>query len=80
MHTFHSWKILQTFKIHSYVFTKITQLEKFSLKNQALKVHEKKLQQQLQQKKEMGKAEYEVQWKCEGISREAKKTGKRDFC
>lgn len=29
-------------------------------KNHALKVHEKKLQQQLQQKKETGKAEYEV--------------------
>ncbi|XP_044212729.1 coiled-coil domain-containing protein 113 [Thunnus albacares] len=38
---------------------KVTQLEKFNLKNQALKVQEKKLQQQLQQKKETGKAEYE---------------------
>ncbi|XP_026222208.1 coiled-coil domain-containing protein 113 isoform X2 [Anabas testudineus] len=38
---------------------KITQLEKFNMKNQMLKVQEKKLQQQLQQKKEMGKAEYE---------------------
>lgn len=36
-------------------------MEKFNLKNQALKVHEKKLQQQLQQRKEMGKAEYEVE-------------------
>ncbi|XP_034734313.1 coiled-coil domain-containing protein 113 isoform X1 [Etheostoma cragini] len=39
--------------------SKASQLEKFNLKNQALKAHEKKLQQQLQQKKEMGKAEYE---------------------
>ncbi|XP_044050227.1 coiled-coil domain-containing protein 113 isoform X2 [Siniperca chuatsi] len=39
--------------------TKVTQLEKFHLKNRALKVHLKKLQQQLQQKKETGKAEYE---------------------
>ena len=39
----------------------VTQLEKFILKNQTLKAHEKKLQQQLQQKKEMGKAEYEVE-------------------
>ncbi|KAA8590621.1 hypothetical protein FQN60_014555 [Etheostoma spectabile] len=39
--------------------SKVSQLEKFTLKNQALKAHEKKLQQQLQQKKEMGKAEYE---------------------
>lgn len=31
------------------------------MKNQMLKVQEKKLQQQLQQKKEMGKAEYEVE-------------------
>ncbi|KAM7396417.1 hypothetical protein PAMP_019458 [Pampus punctatissimus] len=38
---------------------KVTQLVKFNLKNQALKAQEKKLQQQLQQKKEMGKAEYE---------------------
>ncbi|XP_051238776.1 coiled-coil domain-containing protein 113 [Dicentrarchus labrax] len=39
--------------------SKVTQLEKYNLKNQALKVQEKKLQQQLQQKKETGKAEYE---------------------
>ncbi|XP_069019341.1 cilia- and flagella-associated protein 263 [Embiotoca jacksoni] len=38
---------------------KVAQLEKFSMKNQALKVREKKLLQQIQQKKEMGKAEYE---------------------
>lgn len=38
---------------------KVTQLERFDLKNQALKLQEKKLLQQLQQKKEMGKAEYE---------------------
>ncbi|KAM7414192.1 hypothetical protein PAMA_019149 [Pampus argenteus] len=38
---------------------KVTQLVKFNLKNQALKAQEKKLQQQLQQKKEMGKAEHE---------------------
>ncbi|XP_018548847.1 coiled-coil domain-containing protein 113, partial [Lates calcarifer] len=38
---------------------KVAQLEKLNLKNQALKVQEKKLQQQLQQKKETGKAEYE---------------------
>ncbi|XP_005471144.1 cilia- and flagella-associated protein 263 isoform X1 [Oreochromis niloticus] len=38
---------------------KVTQLETFNVKNQALKLHEKKLLQQLQQKKEMGKAEYE---------------------
>ncbi|XP_063754101.1 coiled-coil domain-containing protein 113 isoform X3 [Eleginops maclovinus] len=40
--------------------SKVTQLEKWTRKNHALKVHEKKLQQQLQQKKEMGKAEYEI--------------------
>uniref|UniRef100_A0A3Q3C7Q2 Cilia- and flagella-associated protein 263 n=1 Tax=Haplochromis burtoni TaxID=8153 RepID=A0A3Q3C7Q2_HAPBU len=38
---------------------KVTQLETLNVKNQALKLHEKKLLQQLQQKKEMGKAEYE---------------------
>ncbi|KAM9854293.1 cilia- and flagella-associated protein 263 [Aulostomus maculatus] len=38
---------------------KAAQLEKFKLKNQALKAQEKKLQQQLHQKKEMAKAEYE---------------------
>ncbi|XP_071360930.1 cilia- and flagella-associated protein 263 [Trachinotus anak] len=38
---------------------KVTQLEKLKLNIQALKVQEKRLQQQLQQKKEMGKAEYE---------------------
>lgn len=38
----------------------VTQVEKFNLKNQTLKVLEKKLEQQLQQKKEAGKAEYEV--------------------
>ncbi|XP_010775560.1 coiled-coil domain-containing protein 113-like [Notothenia coriiceps] len=40
--------------------SKVTQVEKLTRKNHALKVHEKKLQQQLQQKKETGKAEYEV--------------------
>lgn len=46
----------------SVLFTpkQVTQVEKFNLKNQALKVLEKKLEQQLQQKKEAGKAEYEV--------------------
>ncbi|KAM6925922.1 cilia- and flagella-associated protein 263 [Lycodopsis pacificus] len=39
--------------------SKVAQLEKFNLKNRTLKAHEKKLQQQLQQKKETGKAEYE---------------------
>ncbi|KAF3854528.1 hypothetical protein F7725_022583 [Dissostichus mawsoni] len=39
--------------------SKVTQVEKLTRKNHALKVHEKKLQQQLQQKKETGKAEYE---------------------
>ncbi|XP_070687588.1 cilia- and flagella-associated protein 263 [Pempheris klunzingeri] len=39
--------------------SKIAQLERFNLKNQALKAHEKKLQLQLQQKKETGKSEYE---------------------
>uniref|UniRef100_A0A3Q1FRY0 Cilia- and flagella-associated protein 263 n=1 Tax=Acanthochromis polyacanthus TaxID=80966 RepID=A0A3Q1FRY0_9TELE len=38
---------------------KVSQLEKFHWRNQALKVHEKKLLQQLQQKKEMGKVKYE---------------------
>jgi len=42
-------------------YKQVTQLETFMLKNQTLKAHEKKLQQQLQQKKEMGKAEYEVE-------------------
>ncbi|XP_041852623.1 coiled-coil domain-containing protein 113 isoform X3 [Melanotaenia boesemani] len=39
---------------------KVTQLEKFNLKNQTLRAQEKKLLQQIKQKKEMGKAEYEV--------------------
>ncbi|KAM4573339.1 cilia- and flagella-associated protein 263 isoform 2-T2 [Odontesthes bonariensis] len=39
---------------------KVTRLERFNLKNQTLKVQEKRLLQQLQQKKEMGKADYEV--------------------
>ncbi|XP_070829041.1 cilia- and flagella-associated protein 263 [Chaetodon trifascialis] len=39
--------------------SKVTQLEKFNLKNQALKLHERKLQQQLQQRREMAKTEYE---------------------
>ncbi|XP_017274407.1 coiled-coil domain-containing protein 113 [Kryptolebias marmoratus] len=49
-------KVLQYIEDRS----KAAQLEKFNLKNQTLKVQEKKLQQQLQQKKEMGKADYEV--------------------
>ncbi|KAM3608741.1 uncharacterized protein V6R79_003938 [Siganus canaliculatus] len=48
-------KILQYIEDKS----KLTQMEKFNLKNQALKVLEKKLQQQLQQKRDMGKTEYE---------------------
>lgn len=36
-------------------------MEKLNLKIQTLRVEERKLQQQLQQKKEMGKAEYEVE-------------------
>ncbi|KAK5928363.1 hypothetical protein CgunFtcFv8_013431 [Champsocephalus gunnari] len=40
--------------------SKVTQVEKLTRKNHALKVYEKKLQQQLQQKKETGKAEYEI--------------------
>uniref|UniRef100_A0A673A6F6 Cilia- and flagella-associated protein 263 n=1 Tax=Sphaeramia orbicularis TaxID=375764 RepID=A0A673A6F6_9TELE len=52
-------KMLQFIKDKSKV--KINQLEKYSLKNQALKAHEKKLQQQLQKRREMGKAEYEVE-------------------
>ncbi|XP_068170280.1 cilia- and flagella-associated protein 263-like isoform X2 [Antennarius striatus] len=39
--------------------SKFTHLEKLNMKNQELKAHEKKLQQQLLQKKETGKAEYE---------------------
>ncbi|XP_038563135.1 coiled-coil domain-containing protein 113 isoform X2 [Micropterus salmoides] len=48
-------------KVLQYIEDKsmITQLEKLTLKNRALKVHRKKLQQQLQQKKEAGKNEYE---------------------
>lgn len=38
-------------------------MEKLHLKNQALKVLEKKLDLQLQQKKEAAKAEYEVNHK-----------------
>ncbi|TKS73178.1 Coiled-coil domain-containing protein 113 [Collichthys lucidus] len=51
----------ETEKVLQYIEdkTKITQLEKFNLKIQALKIHEKKLRQQLQQKKDVGKAEYE---------------------
>ncbi|XP_026166773.1 coiled-coil domain-containing protein 113 [Mastacembelus armatus] len=48
-------------KVLQYIIDKLkfNQLEKFNLKNQALKVQEKKFQQQLQQKKEMGKHDYE---------------------
>ncbi|XP_041795767.1 coiled-coil domain-containing protein 113 [Chelmon rostratus] len=48
-------------KVLQYIEDKsmVTQLEQFYLKNQALKVHERKLRQQLQQKKEMPKTEYE---------------------
>ncbi|XP_045894366.1 coiled-coil domain-containing protein 113 isoform X2 [Micropterus dolomieu] len=48
-------------KVLQYIEDKsmITQLDKLTLKNRALKVHRKKLQQQLQQKKEAGKNEYE---------------------
>ncbi|KAK9516933.1 hypothetical protein VZT92_024839 [Zoarces viviparus] len=48
-------------KVLRYIEDKSTvaQLEKFNLKNRTLKAHEKKLQQQLQQKKETGKTEYE---------------------
>ncbi|XP_054476724.1 coiled-coil domain-containing protein 113 [Anoplopoma fimbria] len=48
-------------KVLQYIEDKsmVTQLEKYNLKNQTLKAQEKKLQQQLQQRKEMGKAEYE---------------------
>uniref|UniRef100_A0A3Q0RPV3 Cilia- and flagella-associated protein 263 n=1 Tax=Amphilophus citrinellus TaxID=61819 RepID=A0A3Q0RPV3_AMPCI len=45
-------------KVLQYIEDKL-KLERFDLKNQALKLQEKKLLQQLQQKKEMGKAEYE---------------------
>ncbi|XP_041651010.1 coiled-coil domain-containing protein 113 isoform X3 [Cheilinus undulatus] len=38
---------------------KVTQLEKFHVKNQALKVQERRLQQQLIQKREAGRADYE---------------------
>lgn len=41
-------------------FTQVTQVEKLHLKNQALKVLEKKLELQLQHKKDAAKAEYEV--------------------
>lgn len=40
--------------------TQATQVEKLQLKNQALKVLEKKLEQQLQHKRDAAKAEYEV--------------------
>lgn len=40
--------------------TQVTQAEKLHLKNQALKALEKKLEQQLQQKRDAAKAEYEV--------------------
>ncbi|XP_042369665.1 coiled-coil domain-containing protein 113-like, partial [Plectropomus leopardus] len=48
-------KLLQYIKDKSMA----TKLENYNLKNQALKAHMKKLQQQLHQKKEMGKAEHE---------------------
>ncbi|KAG8012474.1 hypothetical protein GBF38_020243 [Nibea albiflora] len=51
----------ETEKVLQYIEdkTKVTQLEKFNLKIQAMKIYEKKLRQQLQQKKDVGKAEYE---------------------
>nr|XP_040018850.1 coiled-coil domain-containing protein 113-like isoform X2 [Gasterosteus aculeatus aculeatus] len=48
-------KVLQYIKDKS----KVAQIEKFHLKNRTLQAYKKKLQQQLQQKKETGKAEYE---------------------
>ncbi|KAL6107047.1 ccdc113 [Pungitius sinensis] len=48
-------KVLQYIKDKS----KVTQMEKFNLKSRTLQTYKKKLQQQLQQKKEAGKAEYE---------------------
>ncbi|KAJ0069388.1 hypothetical protein NL108_004218, partial [Boleophthalmus pectinirostris] len=39
--------------------SKLNQMEKCSLKTQAMRVKEKKLQQQLQQRKDLGKADYE---------------------
>lgn len=51
---------VHTFCLRTHKLKQVTQLEQFYLKNQALKVHERKLRQQLQQKKEMPKTEYEV--------------------
>lgn len=51
--------------VSSHTHKQVTQVEKFNVKNHALKVLEKKLEQQLHQKKETVKAEYEVgiwQW------------------
>lgn len=47
--------------VQTHKLKQIAELEKFNVKNQILKVQEKKLQQQLQQKKDLGKAEYEVE-------------------
>ncbi|KAM4734625.1 cilia- and flagella-associated protein 263 [Anableps anableps] len=52
-------KVLQNIEDKS----KVTQLERFYQKNHALKVQEMKLLQQLQQKQEMRKAEYEIFFK-----------------
>uniref|UniRef100_UPI0037E8354F cilia- and flagella-associated protein 263 n=1 Tax=Semicossyphus pulcher TaxID=241346 RepID=UPI0037E8354F len=58
------WGVKEPEKVLQYIEdkSKVTQFEKLHLKNQALKVQEKKLQQQLQQKIEAGKAvEYKVE-------------------
>ncbi|KAM8891801.1 LOW QUALITY PROTEIN: cilia- and flagella-associated protein 263 [Spinachia spinachia] len=52
-------KVLQYIKDKSKGRNKVAQMEKVNLKNQTLQAHKLKLQQQLQQKKETGKAECE---------------------
>lgn len=58
---------------HTHKLKKVTQVKKFNLKNQALKTLKKKLEQQLEQKKEAGKANYEVENKCKRLKQGGKK-------
>ncbi|XP_077954117.1 cilia- and flagella-associated protein 263-like [Gasterosteus aculeatus] len=69
-------KVLQYIKDKS----KVAQMEKFHRKNRTLQAYKKKLQQQLQQKKETGKAECEVDHESCIISIRLVSTGEAAEC
>lgn len=61
------------FHKHAHKLKKVTQLNKFKLGNQGLKILKKQLEQQLERKKEAGKANYEVECKCNRMKKVARK-------